>query len=130
MACASRSTRGAVNGPSWTRTQPGSARRRPDKRWQCEREERAQRAPQPRTNGGSVSPVGPDRDAFVRALRAAGCVFAEQEADLLLAASATGPADPGRLAQMLARRVAGEPLEHVLGWCEFAGLRVAVAPGV
>jgi release factor glutamine methyltransferase len=31
---------------------------------------------------------------------------------------------------MLARRVAGEPLEQVLGWAEFCGLRVRVAPGV
>jgi release factor glutamine methyltransferase len=64
----------------------------------------------------------------VQALRAAGCVFAEQEADLLIAAA--GPAPKRRLAGMLARRVAGEPLEHVVGWCEFDGLRVAVRPGV
>ena len=31
---------------------------------------------------------------------------------------------------MLARRVAGEPLEQVVGWAEFCGLRIAVAPGV
>jgi len=31
---------------------------------------------------------------------------------------------------LLARRVAGEPLEHVVGWVEFAGARVAVVPGV
>ena len=31
---------------------------------------------------------------------------------------------------MLDRRVSGEPLEHVLGWAEFHGLRVAVEPGV
>jgi len=59
-------------------------------------------------------------------LRAAGCVFAEAEADLLLAA----PGDPADLAALLARRVAGEPLEQVLGWAEFCGLRIAVAPGV
>jgi release factor glutamine methyltransferase len=59
-------------------------------------------------------------------LRAAGCVFAEAEADLLL----TAAGDPADLAALLARRVAGEPLEQVLGWAEFCGLRIAVAPGV
>ncbi|MFC7471007.1 methyltransferase domain-containing protein [Actinomadura keratinilytica] len=28
------------------------------------------------------------------------------------------------------RRAAGHPLEHVVGWAEFAGLRIAVGPGV
>ncbi|WP_024285209.1 putative protein N(5)-glutamine methyltransferase [Cellulomonas sp. KRMCY2] len=62
----------------------------------------------------------------VARLRAAGCVFAEDEADLLLAAAGT----PAELATMVVRRVAGEPLEQVLGWAEFCGLRVAVDPGV
>ena len=31
---------------------------------------------------------------------------------------------------MVARRAAGEPLEQVVGWAEFAGLRVLVDPGV
>jgi release factor glutamine methyltransferase len=59
-------------------------------------------------------------------LRAAGCVFAEEEARLLLAAA------PGlrELRAMTDRRVAGMPLEHVVGWAEFCGLRVAVDPGV
>ena len=38
--------------------------------------------------------------------------------------------DGERLERMLARRVVGEPLEQVLGWAEFCGLRIAVAPGV
>lgn len=57
-------------------------------------------------------------------LRAAGCVFAEDEARILLEASeADVPA-------LVARRVAGEPLEHVVGWVEFAGVRLVVTPGV
>jgi release factor glutamine methyltransferase len=53
-------------------------------------------------------------------------VFAEDEAVLL-----TGDnADPAVVAHRLARRVAGEPLEHILGWVEFGGLRIAVDPGV
>jgi release factor glutamine methyltransferase len=63
---------------------------------------------------------------LVARLRRAGCVFAEEEADLLLEA-ATSPAELERLA---AERVAGRPLEQVLGWVAFAGLRVPVVPGV
>ncbi|MEV0051945.1 putative protein N(5)-glutamine methyltransferase [Saccharopolyspora shandongensis] len=59
-------------------------------------------------------------------LRAAGCVFAEDEARLLLSAAA----DPAELSGMVQRRVDGLPLEQVLGWAEFCGLRIAVDPGV
>jgi release factor glutamine methyltransferase len=62
----------------------------------------------------------------VSALRAAGCVFAEDEAALLL--STAGSA--AELARMVDRRAAGHPLEHVLGWAEFCGLRIAVERGV
>ncbi|MFG3507559.1 putative protein N(5)-glutamine methyltransferase [Streptomyces sp. NPDC047821] len=62
----------------------------------------------------------------VTRLRAAGCVFAEDEARLLLS---TAPA-PGELDAMIERRAAGHPLEHVLGWAEFRGRRVAVDEGV
>ncbi|WP_329124424.1 putative protein N(5)-glutamine methyltransferase [Streptomyces sp. NBC_01465] len=64
--------------------------------------------------------------ALVTRLRAAGCVFAEDEAELLLSAAA----DPADLAAMVERRAAGHPLEHVLGWAEFAGRRYAVDAGV
>lgn len=63
---------------------------------------------------------------LVTRLRAAGCVFAEEEARLL--AEATRDADT--LEQLVRRRVGGEPLELVLGWVAFDGLRVAVDPGV
>jgi release factor glutamine methyltransferase len=63
---------------------------------------------------------------LVARLRAAGCVFAEDEARLLLEAAAT----PLELATMAARRAAGVPLEHVLGWAAFLGLRIAIAVAV
>jgi release factor glutamine methyltransferase len=62
----------------------------------------------------------------VARLRAAGCVFAEEEAQLLTAAAGT----PAELAGMADQRVAGLPLEHILGWAEFCGLRISVGPGV
>ena len=66
------------------------------------------------------------RTAIVSRLRAAGCVFAEDEAQLLLD-SATAP---GTLSAMVEQRVAGLPLEHIVGWVDFCGLRLAVDPGV
>ena len=71
------------------------------------------------------SPV-PSRSDVITRLRRAGCVFAEDEAELLIATAPT----PDALAAMVARRVVGLPLEHVLGWAEFSGQRVAVDPGV
>jgi release factor glutamine methyltransferase len=62
----------------------------------------------------------------VARLRAAGCVFAEDEARLLVSAART----PAELDAMVDRRASGLPLEHVLGWAEFCGLRIAVDPGV
>ncbi|OLF16156.1 putative protein N(5)-glutamine methyltransferase [Actinophytocola xanthii] len=70
--------------------------------------------------------TGEVNDEVVARLRAAGCVFAEEEA-ALLADAADGSA---ALAALVGRRVAGEPLEHVVGWAEFHGLRLHVAPGV
>jgi len=62
----------------------------------------------------------------VSRLRAAGCVFAEDEARLLVSEAGT----TAELDAMVARRAAGEPLEQVLGWAGFCGLRITVAPGV
>lgn len=86
-------------------------------------------------------------------LRQAGCVFAEEEARILVeSASATDATDTDAtlsatvpdassttnataggddaLTELLARRVAGEPLEQIVGWVEFAGSRLHVTPGV
>jgi release factor glutamine methyltransferase len=65
-------------------------------------------------------------EVIVTTLRAAGCVFAEREAAMLIAAAET----PAALAAMVERRVTGLPLEHVIGWAEFCGLRIAVDPRV
>ncbi len=62
---------------------------------------------------------------IVARLRAAGCVFAEDEAAILRsAASAT------ELDRLVQRRVNGEPLEYVVGWAQFHGQRIQVEPGV
>ncbi|WP_406480993.1 putative protein N(5)-glutamine methyltransferase [Streptomyces sp. NBC_01615] len=68
----------------------------------------------------------PLADSVVAALRSAGCVFAEDEAELILSTART----PDEATAMVDRRVAGLPLEHVLGWAGFHGLRISVEPGV
>ena len=74
----------------------------------------------------SASPSPLPRSAVITRLRAAGCVFAEDEADLLISAART----PAELDALVARRTGGLPLEHILGWAQFYGMRVAVDPGV
>ena len=64
--------------------------------------------------------------SVIAELHSAGCVFAEDEAALLIEA-ASSPAD---LRQLVDRRVSGFPLEHLLGWVEFNGLRISVDAGV
>ncbi|MFD0168411.1 putative protein N(5)-glutamine methyltransferase [Streptomyces decoyicus] len=71
-------------------------------------------------------PAPLSRAAVVTTLRAAGCVFAEGEAELLLATARTAD----ELAAMVERRTLGLPLEHVVGWAEFYGRRITVDPGV
>src|SRR6185437_16030132 len=64
--------------------------------------------------------------AVTARLRAAGSVFAEEEAAVL-----AGAADsPEALRTMVGQRVAGLPLEHIVGWAEFCGIRIALEPGV
>ena len=69
----------------------------------------------------------PDLDhyAVVDRLRAAGCVYAEEEAALLIEAASDHRGDLDRL---VSARVAGRPLEQLLGWVEFCGRRLAVGP--
>lgn len=74
----------------------------------------------------SSSPTVLTPAVIVSRLRAAGCVFAEDEARLLVEAAP----DPSALATMVRQRVEGLPLEQILGWAEFCGLRIVVAPGV
>lgn len=87
----------------------------------------------PGDTGASARPslsAGPSVSASVDGvaarLRAAGCVFAEDEARILLDSAR----DPAELAAMVAARAGGDPLEHVVGWAEFCGLRIAVDRGV
>lgn len=63
---------------------------------------------------------------LVARLRAAGCVFAEDEAQLLVDAAQTS----SDLDDLATRRVAGEPLEHIVGWALFYGRRVRLGRGV
>ncbi|MCS5714027.1 putative protein N(5)-glutamine methyltransferase [Herbiconiux sp. CPCC 205716] len=63
----------------------------------------------------------------VEALRAAGCVFAEEEAAVVVEAAG---GDRRELERLVRERAAGRPLEQLVGWAAFAGLRVVVEPGV
>lgn len=83
---------------------------------------------------------------LIAALRLAGCVYAEEEAAILLEAvgqtagsavhagafpgAASGVARGERLAHMLEQRRQGIPLEHIVGWAQFHGQRISVALGV
>jgi release factor glutamine methyltransferase len=53
-------------------------------------------------------------------------VFAEEEAALLEEAAGDSP----HLEELVTQRVAGLPLEHVVGWAMFCGQRIVVTKGV
>ncbi|EFL26274.1 protein-(glutamine-N5) methyltransferase, release factor-specific [Streptomyces himastatinicus ATCC 53653] len=74
----------------------------------------------------SSSPSLISFSTVVTRLRTAGCVFAEDEARLIVSAARV----PAEIDGMVDRRAAGLPLEHVLGWAEFRGLRISVDAGV
>lgn len=73
----------------------------------------------------SILPPSASAAATVR-LRAAGCVFAEEEAAVLVRAAR----DEAALDELVRRRALGEPLEQVVGYADFAGVRVRLRPGV
>jgi release factor glutamine methyltransferase len=64
---------------------------------------------------------------LVERLAAAGCIAAAEEAGML---SEAAGGDPGRLETLVRRREAGEPVEWIVGWAPFCGLRITVAAGV
>lgn len=61
--------------------------------------------------------ASPTFAGLVPMLRAAGCVFAEDEAQLLRAEASS----PAELFEWVERRVSGEPLEYIVGWRNSAG---------
>jgi release factor glutamine methyltransferase len=76
--------------------------------------------------GSSLNARKTTDQTLTERLRAAGCVFAEDEAELLLTAATS----PDQLEEMVRQRVRGLPLEQILGWAEFGGIRIAMEPGV
>ncbi|WP_211227724.1 putative protein N(5)-glutamine methyltransferase [Shimazuella kribbensis] len=66
------------------------------------------------------------KNMIVEKLRDAGCVFAEEEADILLSTAKNNV----HLITMVDQRVSGMPLEYVVGWAEFCGLKIQIDKGV
>ncbi|MGE7873734.1 putative protein N(5)-glutamine methyltransferase [Bacillus paramycoides] len=63
---------------------------------------------------------------IINRLQSAGCVFAEDETRLLISEART----PEDLKKMVEMRADGLPLEYVVGYAEFCGLRIEVDQGV
>ena len=74
-----------------------------------------------------VGPLSRERSRVLLALAEGGSVEPAAEADVLFDASEAGG---GPLEELLARRLAGEPLAWITGWVRFCGARVRVDPGV
>lgn len=74
----------------------------------------------------SDSSVGYSHTAITALLRESGSVFAEEEAQLLLATFDS----PVELSQSVEQRMSGIPIQVILGWAEFYDLRVGIEPGV
>lgn len=69
-------------------------------------------------------------EPLVQRLRAAGCVFAEEEAALILEQARAVGGGAVEVDRLATAREQGLPLELVLGWAALAGVRVVVEPGV
>ncbi|OYN96383.1 methylase [Enemella evansiae] len=67
------------------------------------------------------------RAELITALRESGSVFAADE--LAALAQAAGD-DESRLRALVDRRVTGEPIQYLVGYADFAGLRLRIEPGV
>ncbi|QKE75869.1 putative protein N(5)-glutamine methyltransferase [Arthrobacter citreus] len=63
---------------------------------------------------------------IIEKLRNAGCVYAEEETELLISKAQTLE----ELIYMVNLRATGSPLELILGWAEFYGIKIEVAPAV
>lgn len=72
----------------------------------------------------SLNPLS--HSAITSTLRKSGSVFAEDEAQLLISAFQF----TGELSLMVEQRVSGIPIQLILGWAGFYGLRVGIEPGV
>jgi len=71
--------------------------------------------------------AGSTTERIVRALAAGGCLDPQGEATALIEAAGGGT---GTVDDLVARRLAGEPMAWIAGWVRFCGLRVRVDAGV
>ena len=64
--------------------------------------------------------------SLINRLRSEGCIFAEEETQLLIAEAGSIE----ELMKMVEKRVCGFPLEYVLGFTKFCGIRIEIEQGV
>jgi release factor glutamine methyltransferase len=86
-----------------------------------------------RSRSSTIGRADALRGRLVAALTAAGCIAADDEADTILehVEATCGADDVEREVTALAsRRASGERLEYLVGWKDFAGIRVELDEGV
>ncbi|PEJ57145.1 putative protein N(5)-glutamine methyltransferase [Bacillus sp. AFS002410] len=66
------------------------------------------------------------KNNIIEKLEKAGCIFAKEETELLISEAQTFE----ELITMVDDRITGSPLEQVLGWAEFCGIKIEVSPSV